>query len=154
VGAHPRLQRPEPDADFNATLKKLTFGEPTRHNIMAQAISEEGPDQELMLANALELAFDRAFVTLWDRGALSNLIVLGEIPAKAQKDMQRITVRVEAAAPKPVVQTPPPPAPPADPVAQCVGDFHELGMQAFKKKYMDDTRMRVHFELATDRGLL
>jgi hypothetical protein len=143
----------EPDVDFGKVLKSLTYGEPNKRNVMVVAISEMGPDEEEMLANALELSLDRAFITLFDRGALSSLFVLDEIPARAQKAMDRIAARVEAAKPKPKVQVAPPP-PPVDPVAQCVKDFHELGMQAFKHKYMDDTRNRIFYETAIDRGLI
>jgi hypothetical protein len=143
----------EPDADFGKVLKSLTYGESTRRNVMVAAISEMGPDQGELLANALELSLDRAFLTLYDRGALTSLLVLDEIPQRAQRDLDRIAARVEAAKPKPVVQVAAAPAP-VDPVAQCVEDFHEMGMQKFKAKYMNDTRMRIHYETAIDRGLL
>jgi hypothetical protein len=106
-----------------------------------------------MLAEALELSLDRAFLTLWDRGALASLMVVDEPPARAQKQMDAIGARVDAAKPKPVVPVVPPPTP-VDPVEVCVRDWHELGMQKFKAKYMNDTRMRVHYETAIDRGLL
>ena len=142
----------EPDADFEKALKSITYGEPNKRNVMVVAISEMGPDEGETLAEALELSLDRAFLTLWDRGALSSLLVLDEIPARAQKAMDRIASRVEAAKPKPKVQVAPPPQP-VNPVAQCVKDFHELGMQAFKQKYMNDTRNRIFYETAIDRGL-
>ena len=143
----------EPDADFGKILKSLTYGESTRRNVMVAAISETGPDQEELLANALELSLDRAFLTLWDRGALTSLLVIDEVPPRAQRDLDRIVARVEAARPNPVVQVAAAPTA-VDPVAQCVKDFHEIGMQKFKAKYMNDTRMRIHYETVIDRGLL
>ena len=143
----------EPDADFEKVLKSITYGEPNKRNVVAVAISEMGADEGEMLAEALELSLDRAFLTLYERGALNSLLVVGEIPARAQKQMDAIAARVGAAKPKPVVQVAPPPTP-EDPVEVCIRDWRELGMQKFKAKYMNDTRMRVHYETAIDRGLL
>ena len=144
----------EPDTDLGNFTKSLDFGEVSMKSIMRAAISEElFPDREERLAAAIELALDRAFLTLFDRGALSSLLVLEEIPPRGQKAMDRIASRVEAAKPTPKVQVAPPPQP-VDPVAQCVKDFHELGMQAFKQKYMNDTRNRIFYETAIDRGLI
>jgi hypothetical protein len=143
----------EPDADFEKALKSITYGEPNKRNVMVVAISEMGPDEGETLAEALELSLDRAFLTLWDRGALNSLLVVGEIPARAQREMDRIAARVKAAKPEPKIQVAPPRVQ-VDPIDQCVKDFHEMGMQAFKRKYMDDTRGRVHYEAAIDRGLI
>jgi hypothetical protein len=141
----------EPDTDFNAVLKSLDFGVPTKRNAMRAAISEEGPDQQDTLAEALELALDRAFLTLYDRGALAKLFVVEEIPAKAQRDLDRIAARVEAAKPKASVATVAPP-PPADPVDVCVKEFHELGSKAFQAKYLSNTNNRKYYEAAIEAG--
>jgi len=143
----------EPDADLGDLTKSLDFGEPDKRSIMRAAISELGPDQEHQLEAALELALDRAFIVLFDRGALQSILVLEEVPAKTQRDMDRIAARVEAAKPAPKAQVVAPP-PPADPVDVCVKDFHEMGMQAFKTKYLNHSGNRKFYEAAIDRGLL
>jgi len=46
------------------------------------------------------------------------------------------------------------PVAPIDPVDVCVRDFHELGSNAFKTKWIANTKNRVFYELAIDRGRL
>ncbi len=146
----------EPDSDLAEFTKSLDFGEPSKRAIMRAVISESGPNQEILLENAIELALDRAFLTLFDRGALKKLFIVDEenLPARAQRDMDRIAARVEAAAPIAPAAPVAPPPPPADPVDVCVKDFHELGSSAFQRKYLSDTRNRPYYETAIDRGLL
>lgn len=143
----------EPDSDLAEFTKSLDFGEPSKRAIMRAVISESGPNQEILLENAIQLAIDRAFLTLFDRGALKKLFVVDEenLPARAQRDMDRIVANVEAAKPKAVVQVVPP-APPADPIDVCVKDFHELGSKEFLAKYLSNVHGRKHYEAAIDAG--
>jgi hypothetical protein len=143
-----------PDSDLSELTKSLDFGEPNKRSVLRSVISEELiPDQEGKLEAAIGLALDRAFLTLCDRGALKNLSIVDEIPARAQADMDLISANVAAAAPKKVVQVAPP-VPPVDPVQLCVQDFHELGSKAFQAKYLSNTNNRKFYEAAIDRGLL
>jgi hypothetical protein len=144
----------EPDFGLTEFSRSLEFGEPNKRAIMSAVISESGPDQELLLENAIELALDRAFLTLFDRGALKKLLVVDEenLPARAQRDMDRVVANVEAAAPKAPVAPVAPPPPPADPVDVCVREFHELGSSAFAKKYLANTDNRHYYEMAIEAG--
>ena len=144
----------EPDCDLAEFSRSLEFGEPSKRAIMRAVISESGPNQEILLENAIELALDRAFLTLFDRGALKKLFIVDEenLPVRAQCDMDRIAARVEAAAPKAPAAPVAPPPPPADPVDVCVKDFHELGSAAFSKKYLSNQNNRVHYETAINAG--
>ena len=111
------------------------------------------PDRIFM--EACELSLNRAFLTLWDRGALTRLLIDEEIPEQAQRDLNRIVAAVEAAQPKPVVvQEVVVPVAPIDPVEVCVREFHEMGSNAFKVKYLTNQRNRPIYEAAIDRGLL
>lgn len=146
----------EPSEEFGSMLKRhVVLGTPNKRNVMVAAISEQF-DEEKIIEQGVALAFDRAFVTLFDRGALNKLFVVEEIPSRAQQDLDAMVARVEAAKPKPtaptagVVATPVP----VDPVAQCVRDFHELGSKEFQRRYISDTRMRVHYEAAIASGAI
>lgn len=141
-----------PDAEFDAMLKsKITYGELNRRNIMAAAISDD-VDEEGLIERGVQLSFDKAFVALWDRGALDSLLVVDDVPARAQQDLDRMAARVEAAKPAPKVVQAAPPPPPVDPVAQCVRDYHEMGSKQFQQKYLSDTRNRKYYELAIEQG--
>jgi hypothetical protein len=142
----------EPDAGLEAAMKSIDCGEPNKRSIMRAVISELGPNEVDQLEAALELALDRAFITLWDRGALNSLFVVEEIPSRAQRDLDRMAARVEAAKPKAPAAPVAPPPPPEDPVDVCVRDWHELGSTAFQKKYISDTRNRPYYEAAIDAG--
>lgn len=144
----------EPDTDLGNATKALDFGEPNKRSIMREVISEEtGADAEEKLEAAISLALDRALLTLFDRGALKKLLIVDEVPARAQHDMDLIAANVEAAAPKEVVQVTPP-APPLDPVAQCATDWHSMGSKAFQAKYVLNTNNRKWFDIACERGLV
>jgi hypothetical protein len=143
----------EPDSGFEAMLKTLTFGEPTRRNIMAQVVSEAGPSEEETISKGLELSFDKAFLTLWDRGALASLLAVDDIPARAQQDLDRIARNVAASTPAPKVAVAAPP-PVEDPVKACVRAFHELGSKEFQALYVNNAHGRKHFDEAVSRGWL
>jgi hypothetical protein len=151
IHAHNDLQ---PDEDFGVLLKtRIIYGEPGRRNAMVAAISELGPNQEELVERGIELSFDKAFITLWDRGALHPLLVVDEVPARAQQNLDVMAARVEAARPAPKAQAVMP-SPPADPVDVCVKDFHEMGSKAFQAKYLSNTNNRRFYEAAIDRGLI
>ena len=145
------LNELEPDTPFGEMLKsKIAYGVPNKRNIMLTVVSEQ-IDEVGVIEQGIELSFDKVFLTLWDRGALNSLLVVEEIPAQAQHDLDRIAARVEASRPKARVPAAAPP-PPADPVDMCVRDFHEMGSKEFQRKYLSDTRMRVHYENAISQG--
>ena len=99
-------------------------------------------------------AYNTTFITLFDRGLLAHLFVVDEIPEAAQPQLDAMAAEVDAynyvepvaEAPAPVVQI--------DPVTQCVTDFHEMGSNAFKVKYLTNQRNRPIYEACIDRGLL
>jgi hypothetical protein len=123
--------------------------EPTDPDILkAMDFNGENPDRDMI--EAVELSYNRAFITLWDRGALNRLMI-GEIPEHAQRDMDRIQAAVEAAEPAPLREVVVPAAP-VDPIEVCVREWHELGSDAFKKKYIDHRINRVHYEAAIEAG--
>jgi hypothetical protein len=118
---------------------------------VAAAMSYDSHNPDWTMMEALELGFNRTFVALWDRGALQRLLLEDEIPERALKDLNRIEAAVEAAKPAPprevvapVVQV--------DPIDVCVREFHEMGSDAFKKKYLDHRGNRVHYEAAIAQG--
>jgi hypothetical protein len=118
-----------------------------------QAMRDDvNPDMAIL--KACELAYSRAFITLYDRGALNRLLVVDEIPASAQAQLDQMAREVESAGPAPVVQSVAAPVVVEDPISRCVRDWHELGSDAFRKKYISDTRNRKFYETAIDRGLL
>jgi hypothetical protein len=124
--------------------------EPTDPDVLAAMdFSSENPDRTMM--EAVEMSYNRAFITLFDRGALDRLLVEGEMPEHAQRDMDRIQAAVEAAEPAPVQEVVVPAAP-VDPIEVCVREFHEMGSDAFKKKYLDNRNNRKHYEAAIVAG--
>jgi hypothetical protein len=124
--------------------------EPTDPDILkAMDCNGENPDRDMI--EAVEMSYNRAFITLWDRGALNRLLIGDEIPEHAQRDMDRIQAAVEAAEPAPVQEVVVPAAP-LDPVDVCVREFHEMGSDAFKKKYLDNRNNRTHYEAAIVAG--
>jgi hypothetical protein len=113
--------------------------------------NSSNPDRTFM--EAVDLNYNRAFITLWDRGALTRLLITDELPAQAQRDLDRIAAAVEAAAPVAEQEVVIPPGP-IDPVALCVKEFHEMASSAFKAKYLNNYKNRPAYEAAIDRGLL
>jgi hypothetical protein len=124
--------------------------EPTDSDILsAMDFNSENPDRTMM--EAVEMSYNRAFITLFDRGALNRLLLEEDIPANAQRDMDRIQSAVEAAKPAPLQEVVVPAAP-VDPVEVCVREFHEMGSDAFKRKYLDNRNNRTHYEAAINAG--
>lgn len=124
--------------------------EPTDPDILAAMdFNSDNPDWTMM--TAVEMSYNRAFITLFDRGALNRLLIEDEIPEHAQRDMDRIQAAVEAAKPAPFREVVVPAAP-VDPVDVCVREFHEMGSDAFKKKYLDNRNNRTHYEAAIAAG--
>jgi hypothetical protein len=124
--------------------------EPTDPDILkAMDCNGENPDRDMI--EAVEMSYNRVFITLWDRGALNRLLIEDEIPEHAQRDMDRIQAAVEAAKPAPLREVVVPAAP-VDPIELCVREFHEMGSDAFKKKYLDNRNHRVHYESAIAAG--
>jgi hypothetical protein len=124
--------------------------EPTDPDILkAMDFNSENPDRTMM--EAVEMSYNRAFITLFDRGALNRLLIGDEIPEHAQRDMDRIQAAVETAKPVPLREVVVPVAP-GDPIDVCVREWHELGSDAFKKKYIDNRNNRVHYEAAIAAG--
>ena len=124
--------------------------EPTDPDILkAMDCNGENPDRDMM--EAVEMSFNRAFITLFDRGALNRLLLEDEIPEHAQQDMDGIQAAVEAAKPAPPQEVVVPVAP-VDPVDVCVREWHDMGSDAFKKKYIDNRNNRVHYEAAIAAG--
>jgi hypothetical protein len=107
------------------------------------------PDRAIL--EAYDLALSRAFLTLYDRGALNRLLVVEEVPDSVQKQLDRMVKEVESAESVSVVQ-PATPVVTEDPVEVCVRDWHEMGSDAFKKKYISDTRNRPYYEAAIAAG--
>jgi hypothetical protein len=123
--------------------------EPTDPDILkAMDFNGENPDRDMI--EAVETSYNRAFITLWDRGALNRLL-LDEIPEHAQRGLDRIAAAVEAAKPVPLREVVVPVAP-ADPIDVCVREFHEMGSDAFKRKYLDNRNHRVFYEAAIAAG--
>jgi hypothetical protein len=117
--------------------------------LKAMDYNGENPDRDMM--GAVEMSYNRVFITLFDRGALNRLLIGDEIPEHAQRDMDRIQAAVEDAEPAPLREVVVPVAP-ADPIDVCVREWHELGSDAFKKKYIDNRNNRVHYESAIAAG--
>jgi hypothetical protein len=138
------------DGGLWETISAYMSTEPTDPDILAAMdFNSDNPDWTMM--TAVERSYDRAFLTLWDRGALDRLLVEDEIPEQAQRDMNRIQAAVEAAKPAPPKEVVVPVAP-VDPIELCVREFHEMGSDAFKKKYLDNRNHRAHYEAAIAAG--
>ena len=115
--------------------------------------SEEDRDADAVAAVWFNV-YNESFVTLYDRGLLTHLIVVDEVPEAAQAQLDAMAAEVEAynhvepvaEVAAPVVQI--------DPVTQCARDFHEMGSSQFAAKYLRNTRNRPTYDAACDRGLL
>jgi hypothetical protein len=98
--------------------------------------------------------YNTSFVTLYDRGLLTHLIVVDEVPEAAQAQLDAMAAEVASSNVEPVAEFAAPVVVKIDPIALCVKEFHELGSSKFKAKYLDDRRNRPIYEAAIDRGLL
>jgi hypothetical protein len=138
------------DGGLWETIAAYMEVEPVGPDILAAMdFNSENPDRDMI--EAVEMSYNCAFITLFDRGALGRLLLEDEIPEQAQRDMNRIQDAVEAAKPAPLREVVVPVAP-ADPIEVCVREFHEMGSDAFKKKYLDNRNNRTHYEVAIAAG--
>jgi hypothetical protein len=138
------------DGGLWETIAAYMSVEPTDPDILsAMEFNNSNPDSTMI--DAVVMSYNRAFITLLDRGALDRLLLEGEIPEHAQKGLDRIRAAVEAAEPAPVQEVVIPAAP-VDPVEVCVREWHEMGSDAFKKKYLDNRTNRKHYEAAIVAG--
>jgi len=91
--------------------------------------------------------YNAPFVTLYDRGLLTHLIVVAEVPEAAQAQLDAMAAEVSSTV-EPVEEVV------APVVAQCRIDFHEMGSAQFMQKYLNNQKNRPTYEAAIDRGLL
>jgi hypothetical protein len=131
-------------------------------NPMASEIEDavrQGDEEYLIESIQKSLAY--AFVILFEKNALARLQQVKDLPSEAFQEYVRfrqlagiVDQPVVASASAEAAQAPVAPPAPADPVEVCARDWKELGSTAFKKKYMNDTRMRPYFDAAQERGLI
>jgi hypothetical protein len=139
MGAYVELESPGEDED-----------------LLAASQDERNPDRAVM--DAFQRLYTRIFITLYDRGVLAPFIVLDDedkIPEGAQQQLDTMIDEVEShrarkiarqqASVAPVVVT-------ENPVDVCVREFHELGSNAFKTKWLNNAKNRVHYEVAIAAG--
>ncbi len=119
------------------------------------AASEEDRDADAVAAIWFKV-YNQSFTTLWDRGLLNHLLVVDQIPAKAQAQLDAMVAEVAAYSVEPAAEAEvaAPVEVQVNPVTQCVTDFHELGSRQFKAKYLNNQKNRPIYEAAVDRGLL
>jgi len=91
--------------------------------------------------------YNAPFVTLYDRGLLTHLIVVAEVPEAAQAQLDAMAAEVSSTV-EPVEEVVAPVVVQIDPVAQCRIDFHEMGSA------QNNQKNRPTYEAAIDRGLL
>lgn len=99
-----------------------------------------------------------ALAALIEKHAFSHILLTDELPKESLADQLRILAYAANLQPKVQQAAAAAPAAPViaslTPLEQCAKDWKELGSTAFKKKYMDDSRMRVHFDAAQAQGLI
>ncbi len=114
----------------------------------------ENPDREVM--DAFSVSFSRAFITLWDRGALTRLLLFDEIPALVQQQMDQMVKEASqgiASAPL-VAATEEEPPVEIKPEAQCVLDFHAMPSDQFRRKWVNDSRRRPVYDAVVANNLV
>lgn len=118
--------------------------------LVAAAQDETNPDSAVI--RAFERLYTRIFITLYDRGVLSHIMVVDEIPERAQRQLDAMVAEVESqrCAKVEVQQKPAAPVVEENPVDVCVRDFHELGASAFKIKWVTNTKNRPVYERAVE----
>jgi hypothetical protein len=118
--------------------------------LAAAAQDENNPDAAVMAA--FERLYSRIFITLFDRGVLAHLIVVDQIPEGAQRQLDAMVAEVEShrSTKTKVQQRPVTTTVVEDPIAVCVRDFHELGSNAFKTKWVTNTRNRPTYDAAVE----
>jgi hypothetical protein len=113
--------------------------------------SEQPRDAEAVAQKWVEI-YNTIFVTLYDRGVLK--FVVEDVPAEAQSQLDRMADEVASYNPVETEEEVVAPVVQVDPVAQCVKEFHEMGSNQFRAKYLNNVKNRPIYELAVDRGLL
>ncbi len=105
-----------------------------------------------ILVDTLAFAFYALFVN--SRSALHRMQITETIPAEAAQQLQWLVEKFAKPAPEvePVAAVVPPT--PANPIEECVSDFHKLGSSQFRTKWMASTKNRPIFERATAEGRL
>jgi hypothetical protein len=109
-----------------------------------------------MVSRAVSIEFSRMFTTLLGRGALERLVIVDAFPDEAREQLRKMEAEADSVRPATIAAAAAPaaPPPPIDPVDQCVQDFNSktLGMAAFKRKWVDDRRMRPTYDAAVEAG--
>jgi hypothetical protein len=111
------------------------------------------PDAAVMAA--FDRLYTRVFVTLYDRGVLAPFIVVDDVPEGAQRQLDAMTEEVESYRSRKDARQQAPVAPVVvaeNPVDRCIQDFHEMGSNAFKAKYLSNTKNRGYYEAAIADG--
>jgi hypothetical protein len=118
--------------------------------LAAAAQDENNPDAAVMAA--FERLYSRIFVTLLDRGVLAHLIVVDEIPEGAKRQLDAMVAEVEShrSTKTAVQQRLVTPTVVEDPIAVCVREFHELGSNAFKIKWVTNMKNRPVYDAAVE----
>jgi len=139
MGAYVELESPGEDED-----------------LLAASQDERNPDRAVM--DAFQRLYTRIFITLWERDVLAAFIVLDDddkIPESAQRQLDAMTEEVESYRSRKAAREQAPVAPVVvaeNPVDVCVREFHELGSNAFKTKWLNNSKNRVHYEQAIEAG--
>jgi hypothetical protein len=92
--------------------------------------------------------YNAPFVTLYDRGLLTHLIVVDEVPEAAQAQLDAMAAEVASSTVEPVEEVVAPVVVQIDPVAQCRIDFHEMGSAQFMQRYLNNQKNRPTYEAA------
>jgi hypothetical protein len=124
--------------------------------LTAASQDPRNPDQAVMAA-FIKL-YTRIFITLWERGVLAAFIVLDDddkIPVSAQRQLDAMADEVESYKTRKTARQQAPIATVVvaqNPVDVCVREFHELGSNAFKTKWLNNSKNRVYYEQAIEAG--
>jgi hypothetical protein len=121
--------------------------------LTAAAQDARNPDAAVMAA--FDRLYTRVFVTLYDRGVLAPFIVVDDVPEGAQRQLDAMIDEVESYRSRKAARQQAPVAPVViaeNPVDRCIKDFHEMGSNAFKAKYLSNTKNRGYYEAAIEAG--
>jgi hypothetical protein len=154
----------------SAKLRSLmgTFSElesninPVRDLLEEQGFSDLPENQQFSaVIRAIEHSFNVIFLTLFDRGALDRLLVVGQNETTDEAEAEVVRMRQDvheyeseqrarqqeaaaiAAEPAPII---------VDPIDQCVADFHAMGSAQFKGKYLNNVHGREYYDSAIAAG--
>jgi hypothetical protein len=121
--------------------------------LIAASEDERNPDAAVIAA--FDRLYSRVFVTLYDRGVLAPFMVLEEVPEGAQRQLDAMAGEVESHRARKAARQQAPVAPVVvaeNPVDVCVREFHELGSNAFKTKWLNNSKNRMYYERAIEAG--